>query len=441
LNGQRKLQLVAHRRGKPVTPRVLLAGNVALALLVWSAHRADAAFMFDWSRPGGYPYQAYPYRASPYRASPYRPSPYAVRPRRTNGPAHHRHTGPANADKAEKHVSEAPPKEPLQIVVSIAEQRVSLYGDGALVARSAVSTGMRGHPTPTGIFSVIQKHKWHHSNIYSGAPMPYMQRITWSGVALHAGVLPGYPASHGCIRLRNEFAVRLWHSTHIGTRVIVARRDVAPVEISHPKLFAPKADVAAASPADRAAPAAGAGIVKTADLVAAEADSTKASDAVNPPAAAPATPPPPRKPISIFISRKQGKLFVRQGFNPLFEAEVKFDDPERPLGTHLFTAMERNGASMRWTVISMPEAPPTSGERHARADRKGSHKKAEQPDAASAAPSSLDRARAALDRLDIPQDAVERISELLVPQSSLIISDNALSGETGTDTDFIVLAH
>jgi hypothetical protein len=85
-------------------------------------------------------------------------------------------------------------KGPLQIIVSIADQRISLYENGILIAQSSVSTGVERHPTPLGVFSVISRHKWHRSNIYSGAPMPYMQRITWSGIALHAGELPGYPA-------------------------------------------------------------------------------------------------------------------------------------------------------------------------------------------------------------------------------------------------------
>ena len=90
------------------------------------------------------------------------------------------------------------------IVVSIPKQRISVYGAGGFTAQSAVSTGTAGFPTPTGVFSVIQKNRYHRSNIYSGAPMPFMQRITWSGVAMHAGVLPGYPASHGCIRLTHN---------------------------------------------------------------------------------------------------------------------------------------------------------------------------------------------------------------------------------------------
>src|SRR5262249_30581778 len=116
-----------------------------------------------------------------------------------------------------------------------------------------VSTGMSGHPTPMGVFSVIQKQKWHQSNIYSGAPMPFMQRITWSGVALHAGVLPGYPASHGCIRLPHEFAVRLYGMTKVGARVFVTRDEIRPLAFASPRLFTPKpleAPVAQTSDAD-----------------------------------------------------------------------------------------------------------------------------------------------------------------------------------------------
>ena len=131
----------------------------------------------------------------------------------------------------------AKPQGPLVIVVSIDRQKVTVYDANGVFAEAPVSTGMKGHSTPMGVFSIIQKHKFHHSNIYSGAPMPYMQRITWSGVAMHAGVLPGYPASHGCIRLPAEFATRVYGYTKLGTRVIVARNAVAPAEISHPLLF------------------------------------------------------------------------------------------------------------------------------------------------------------------------------------------------------------
>jgi lipoprotein-anchoring transpeptidase ErfK/SrfK len=132
------------------------------------------------------------------------------------------------------------PQGPLIISVSIEQQKVRIYDANGLFAESPVSTGMKGHSTPMGVFSVIQKHKLHHSNIYSNAPMPYMQRITWSGVALHAGVLPGYPASHGCIRMPMAFAVKMWNWTRMGARVIVTPGAVTPASVSHPLLVAQK---------------------------------------------------------------------------------------------------------------------------------------------------------------------------------------------------------
>lgn len=128
------------------------------------------------------------------------------------------------------------PQGPLVIVVSIERQKVTVYDTNGVFAESPVSTGMKGHSTPMGVFSVIQKHKFHHSNIYSGAPMPYMQRITWSGVAMHAGVLPGYPASHGCIRMPTSFAIKMWNWTRMGARVIVTPGQMSPQNVSHPLL-------------------------------------------------------------------------------------------------------------------------------------------------------------------------------------------------------------
>lgn len=128
------------------------------------------------------------------------------------------------------------PQGPLVIVISIERQKVTVYDTNGVFAESPVSTGMKGHSTPMGVFSVIQKHKFHHSNIYSGAPMPYMQRITWSGVAMHAGVLPGYPASHGCIRMPMSFAMKMWNWTRMGARVIVTPGQMSPQNVSHPLL-------------------------------------------------------------------------------------------------------------------------------------------------------------------------------------------------------------
>ncbi len=136
---------------------------------------------------------------------------------------------------------EAKPQGPLIISVSIAQQRLRIYDANGLFAESPVSTGMPGHSTPMGVFSVIQKQKFHQSNIYSGAPMPFMQRITWSGIAMHAGVLPGHPASHGCIRMPMAFAVKMYGWTRMGARVVVTPGDVTPASFSHPLLASVKA--------------------------------------------------------------------------------------------------------------------------------------------------------------------------------------------------------
>jgi hypothetical protein len=363
-------------------------------------------------------------------------------PQHTFWPGHyapfkHKHHRQRNSESAKNARPEDAPKGPLQIIISIADQRVSLFDNGALIARSSVSTGTQGHTTPLGVFSVISKQRWHRSNIYSAAPMPYMQRITWSGIALHAGVVPGHPASHGCIRLKNDFALRLWHLTKRGTRVIIAHHDVQPVEITNPHLLKPKA--ASGSPEFQTATVAGKSIgtaAATHGSLVSNAETPEATS-LRVPGSAPAGVAPKKiVPISVFVSRKLSKLFVRQGFSPLFDVPVKIENPEEPLGTHVFTAMQfqNEGAAIRWTVVSIPEEFPNMSE--------GATKEREAPAKQSALSVPLpDKANAALDRIEIPQDTVERISELLTPASSLIISDNGFSHETGNDTDFIVVTH
>ena len=132
------------------------------------------------------------------------------------------------------------PQGPLVIAISIDRQKLRIYDANGFFAETPISTGMKGHPTPMGVFSVIQKQKLHHSNIYSGAPMPYMQRITWSGIAIHAGVLPGYPASHGCIRMPMAFAMKMWNWTKMGARVVVTPGEMTPASFAHPLLVTQK---------------------------------------------------------------------------------------------------------------------------------------------------------------------------------------------------------
>lgn len=145
---------------------------------------------------------------------------------------------------------------PLFAVVSIADQSVSIYNHQGLVTRSAVSTGMAGHSTPKGIYTIIARERMHASNIYSGAPMPFMQRLTWSGIAMHLGVVPGYPASHGCVRLPADFAAKLWGLTRIGERVVVAPYDVTPASFAHALLPEPKMQLVADAGAAAGPPAA-----------------------------------------------------------------------------------------------------------------------------------------------------------------------------------------
>ena len=352
-------------------------------------------------------------------------------------PPRYKHQYRTKTKSAKEAQPQDPPKGPLQIIISIEDQRISLYDNGKLIARSSVSTGVPSHPTPLGIFTVISKQRWHRSNIYSDAPMPYMQRITWSGIALHAGVLPGYPASHGCIRLTDSFATQLWHFTKRGTRVIIARDDVRPFEIRNPHLFVSRSTVSG-SPESQVAAAAAGSITAAATYTPLISDvgAQEATSLSVPKSHAGGAALQKASPISVFVSRKLGKLLVRQDFTPLFDVPVKIQNPEEPLGTHLFTAMasQNEGPAIRWTVVSMPE-----GFSRSPGARQKSHKERMEPTIATApAVPPTDKSNAALNRIEIPQDAFERISDLITPGSSLIVSDRGMSDETGSDTDFIV---
>jgi lipoprotein-anchoring transpeptidase ErfK/SrfK len=408
-------------RVKAVAIRAVLAAALAVCLMPIGAARAD--LFWPHYRSSGWDNYA-PFRAH-YRSWGWGDAkPFRQKHRR----AHRKHQPERKAKSQEI------AKGQLQIIVSIADQRVSVYDDGALIAHSSVSTGVKGHPTPLGVFSVIGKERWHRSNLYSAAPMPYMQRITWSGIALHAGVVPGHPASHGCIRLTNDFAIRLWHLTKRGTRVIIAHNDVRPVEIANPHLFTAKNK----APSDSPATVVGDGVttIAHAPLAANGGEAQGASNLQIPHSSRAKAAPTKNTPISVFVSRKLKRLYVRQGSKPLLDVPVEIENPNEPFGTHVFTAMgvQNEGASVRWTVVSIPEkffgtSTGASKERKAPVDRI--------VETAPPMPSS-ENANTALDRIEIPQDVVERVSELLVPGSSLTISDYGISSETRRDTDFIV---
>ncbi len=392
------------------------------------------------------------------------------------------------------HASKEPfgriPKGPLQIIISIDQQKLHLYSDGTEVADALVATGVPQHPTPLGIFSIIQKNRFHRSNIYSAAPMPYMERITWSGVALHEGGNLGHRASHGCIRMSQDFATRLWALTRLGARVIIAHPELRPEEIADPHLFVRQPTLTTPDPTASASPAAkplktaqtsDAG--KTADVpheaaknvadIAADSpggdpaatvvaqelrsSDTDTSDAFRPGSVAavdpsPATPPKPiaiahlsKSPIAIFVSRKTKKIYVRQDFSPLFDAPVTIEHPDEPLGTHVFTAMEYldDHTGFRWNVVSLPGEPARAALQPESARKLSKFARARRRDdgaaeARLAVPPPPQTPQQALARIDIPQDAIDQISQLMIPGSSLIISDQGLGDETGEGTDFIV---
>jgi hypothetical protein len=384
-----------------------------------------------------------------------------------------------------------PVKGPLLIAISIADQKLTLYDDGVAIATSPVSTGMPGHLTPTGVFAIIGKERFHRSNLYSAAPMPFMQRITWSGVAIHAGVLPGHPASHGCIRLPNDFAIRLYHTTKMGARVIISQHALSPTEIVNARLFAPKpvvepavaAVAAAVPPAPVPAIADAAADVKPIQAstelqpvaVESEGEAKEAATAVTAEAKkeelAPATPQPaaaPAKvadlgaaavapaatagskllparlragPVSVFVSRKERRLFVRKGFEPLFDMPVEIADNDQPLGTHVFTLMELNGDKARWSVVSMPPERLVTkrvAERERAYNKRDRRAKVQTLDVAVDLPKAV-TADAALDRIAMPQEAVDAITPLLSVGASLIVTDKDRGPETGLETDFVVL--
>ena len=133
-------------------------------------------------------------------------------------------------------------------IVSIKTQQVTFYDEDGWILRAPVSTGTKGRETPAGVFAVLEKDMDHHSSLYDDASMPHMQRLTWNGIALHGGPLPGYAASHGCVRMPFGFAQKLFDKTRIGMRVIISPDDAAPVEFSHPALFMPNAEAVAAAP-------------------------------------------------------------------------------------------------------------------------------------------------------------------------------------------------
>lgn len=332
------------------------------------------------------------------------------------------------------------PNGPVQIVVSLREQKLWVYDKDGLLETTTVSSGTGGYPTPTGVFSILEKNARHFSNIYGGAPMPYMQRLTMSGVALHQGVVTGRPASHGCVRLPPAFAPQLFQMTRIGARVIIMHGEAKPIDIAHRALFVAKPipvvkpeDMSEASDKAKAIAAAVSKDHEAAVMLARIGSITAwRREELR------------KLPVSVFVSKAEGRMYVRHGFSPLFDVPVTVADVDKRIGTHVYTALEPKGEAgeMRWSVVTLDNAgaPPLIEPQVS--SRRGRAARAPEPapivTASLQGPAST--AAEALERLTLPDDARARVCDMLAPGASLIVSDEGPSHEMRVSgTDFVVL--
>lgn len=380
---------------------------------------------------------------------------------------------------------------PLQIYVSKADQTLTVYDGDVVVATSKVSTGKPGHTTPSGIFSILEKRKYHESNLYSNAPMPFMQRLTWSGIALHEGKVPNHPASHGCVRLPNGFAKTLFQMTERGAHVIITDDPVAPRPLTHANLFTPRL------PVDDG------GLLSDVELRPGRVEAgfkpvEVAMNSVPPRSGAEVKlvieEPPP---LRILITRRtqrdvamdvqrllnqlgfdagipdgllgtrtiaaikdfkekhavakdgeilskpflaalyteagedhppMGQLMIRQKFQPLFSAAIDIKEPEKALGTHFLEATAVDRFKRKADWRGV-----TLDDHLADSTQKrlGITEPADDP--------AIFTSEAALSRIVIPDELRARIETMLSEGSSITIQDTGLGPETGDGTDFITV--
>ena len=211
---------------------------------------------------------------------------------------------------------------PIIAIVSIPDQRVYVYRNGVRIAASTCSTGKLGHRTPTGVFKILQKDKNHHSSTYNNAPMPYMNRLTWSGIALHAGQLPGYPASHGCVRLPKEFAELLFGVTKLGMTVVIADDKSQPEEVTYPGMVLGEYAAREFNAVDTA---------------------IKATEYSEGHERAPKSP-------SVVVSSADKSIHVFDNGALAASGKVEIQNPEKPLGERVFTS-QRRGRPVRSPVV------------------------------------------------------------------------------------------
>jgi peptidoglycan hydrolase-like protein with peptidoglycan-binding domain len=378
---------------------------------------------------------------------------------------------------------------PLQIVVSKDTQMLTVYDGDQVITTSEVSTGKRGHTTPSGIFSILEKRKTHFSNLYDSAPMPWMQRITWSGVALHESHhVPRYPASHGCVRMPRAFAKELFSMTKRGFHVVITDREVAPHAVVDADLFMPRMaqpEAELLSDADLRPAVTG---DKQVEVAMSETLPKLGAEAI---VAVPKNEPPVKILVSRATERQKmadaqvmlarlgyydgpfdgsvgkktreaikayqelhsqkptgvmdeaflvsihkvmnkkpltGWLSVRRNFKPVFDVPVDIKDPQVALGTHFFTAIRVNPAQNKadWFAVSI--------------DNHITDKAMKRLGITVAADATApNAAEDAFKRLAIPSETRTKIEAMLGNGSSLTITDTGTENETGLGTDFITI--
>lgn len=275
---------------------------------------------------------------------------------------------------------------PVLMVVSLTEQRAYVYRNGVLIGATTVSTGRPGHVTPTGVFTVLQKQKEHRSTIYDGAPMPYMERLTWGGVALHAGGLPGYPESHGCVHLPSEFARLLFAVSPMGMTVVIGNDATEPKQVAHPGYLAP-VNFQGGQPIvrDRLTPT---------EVERWQPDLSS------------------KGPVSIVLSQGSQRVIVYRDGVEIGRARLVISG-DRPIASHALVLTEGpsstpnpyvpDPAKYRWLRIAIPGHLQEAGT---------------QPDATELA------------RIKLPPGFVRHVNSILTPGATVFVTDEALSGET-----------
>ena len=270
---------------------------------------------------------------------------------------------------------QAAPAGPIVVVVSLTEQRGYVYRNGVLVGYTSVSTGKTGHETPTGVFHTLQKDANHRSSTYNNAPMPYQQRLTWDGVALHAGGLPGYPSSHGCVHLPSAFAKVLFEASPMGMTVVVATEASAPRRVAHPLPVAP------VDPASGAA-------LPDARLAVTEAYRFEPEKS-------------PDGPVSMVVSGADQRIIVFRNGVEIGRSRITLAD-EQPLGTHAYVMLGTTDQP-QWMAVPVPGHEAEAGR-------------------------VLDSA--AIARVQFPPAFLGLVREVLSPGATLVVTDGAILPHT-----------